>query len=74
MTELKVKPAGTNLWWGYQHVNETYQVKRYFGPMDIEEAMQSNFVAEIAGPIPCTDRQDAINQIVDIIRSRLGLI
>ena len=74
MTELKVKPAGTNLWWGYQHCNETYQVKRYFGPMDIQEAQESNFVIEVAGPVPATGRQDAINKIVNIIRTRLGLV
>ena len=59
-----------NLWWGYQHVNDTYQVKRFFSEMDIEEALQNTFVAEVAGPIRCKDREDAVHKIVDIIKNR----
>ena len=26
-----------NLWWGYKHTSGTYQAKRYFEPLDIEQ-------------------------------------
>ena len=37
-------------WWGYLHVEGTLQVKRYFGPRDIEEAHESPFVDMVHGP------------------------
>ena len=29
-----------DLWWGYKHVNDTLQAKRYFGPEDLKEAKE----------------------------------
>lgn len=37
-------------WYGYIHVDGTLHVKRYFGPEDITEATDSEFVAQITGP------------------------
>lgn len=49
-----------NLWWGYEHVNGTLQVKRYFDKGDLDEACESPFVVLVKGPFPAQDRQDAI--------------
>jgi hypothetical protein len=49
------------LWWGYLHVNETIQAKRYFGPEDLKEAHESQFVAKVVGPFPAEDREDALH-------------
>lgn len=51
------------LWWGYKHTSGTYQVKRYFTPLDIEEAIESPFCAEVVGPFDATDRDDALEKV-----------
>ena len=50
-------------WWGYIHTSGSIQVKRYFGPLDIQEAEESEFCKEVYGPFDATDRQDAIKVI-----------
>ncbi len=50
-------------WWGYKHTNGTYQAKRYFEPLDIQEAEESPFCAEVVGPFKATDRNDALRQV-----------
>ena len=50
-------------WWGYRHINGTIQAKRYFDHRDIEDAMESPFVARWCGPFPCKDRDEAIRKI-----------
>ena len=52
-----------NQWWGYKHVNGTYQVKRYFDPLDISEAHESPFVDLVSGPWPCNSRDEAIEKL-----------
>lgn len=47
-------------WWGYVHVNGSLQVKRYFGPKDIEEAKESPFVKDTYGPWECLNRDEAL--------------
>ena len=69
-----LKSHKEELWWGFELCNETYQVLKYNGPMDIQEAQDNRAVIEIAGPVRATGRQDAVNKIVDLIRSRQGLI
>lgn len=32
------------LWWGYIHTNGSTHLKRYFGPLDIEEVHKSPFL------------------------------
>ena len=50
-----------NLWWGYQHTSGTLQVKRYFGPSDIQEAKESPFCETVIGsPFEAEDREDAL--------------
>jgi len=52
-----------NLWWGYKHISGTYQAKRYFGPLDIQEAQESDFCEQVSQPFLAHDREDALNQI-----------
>ena len=47
-------------WWGYLHTLGTLQVKRYFGPQDIQEAYESPFVKEVILPFKAKNRDDAI--------------
>lgn len=50
-------------WWGYRHISGSYQVKRYFDKRDIEEAIESPFVEEIAGPYYATDSKNALEKL-----------
>ena len=49
-----------NQWWGYLHQSGTLQAKRYFGPLDIQEANESPFCAVVVGPFEAEDRDDAL--------------
>jgi hypothetical protein len=51
------------LWWGYLHENGSLQVKRYFDPMDIQEANESPFVQVTFGPWDCENRDEAIQKL-----------
>lgn len=51
------------LWWGYKHTNGTYQVKRYFEPLDINEARQSPFCEKVTQPFEAESREDALKKI-----------
>jgi hypothetical protein len=55
-------------WWGYLHVEGSLQVKRYFGPEDVKEAMESPFVALVYGPFIA----DGIEQALQILSEHLG--
>lgn len=56
------------LWWGYLHINGSVQVKRYFEPLDIKEANESDFVNRTFEPFYAYNREDAIKQIENIIK------
>jgi len=60
MPEFK-REAGKDWWWGYRHVNETIQAKRYFSEDDLKEARQSDYVAKVCGPFPAQDREEALH-------------
>lgn len=49
-----------NLWWGYRHTSGTLQAKRYFEPLDIQEAEESPFCAKVVGPFETDTREDAL--------------
>lgn len=49
-----------NKWWGYRHVNGSLHVKIYFDELDIWEAQESPFVARVAGPWICENREEAL--------------
>ena len=51
------------MWWGYRHTNGTLQAKRYFGPEDIIEAAESDFVDEYYGPFECNGREKALEEL-----------
>lgn len=55
MTKLK--------WWGYLHISGTIQAKRYFGPLDTQEANESPFCKIVCGPFEAENRDDAIMKI-----------
>lgn len=56
-------------WWGYQHTNGQVQLKRYFGPLDIQEAKESPFVRQVYGPFEAKDNDEAMTKL---IRLHLG--
>lgn len=55
-------------WWGYKHVSGTYQAKRYFSRLDIEEARESPFAEIIVGPFLASNREEAL----EIIKKSAG--
>jgi len=52
---------GKLLWWGYKHTSGTYQAKRYFDRLDIQEAMESPFCEMVVGPFEAENRDEALN-------------
>jgi hypothetical protein len=48
------------LWWGYKHTSGTYQTKRYFDRLDIQEARESPFCEMVVGPFEAENRDDAL--------------
>lgn len=51
-----------NLWWGYLHESGTLQAKRYWEPLDIQEARESPFCVQVVGPfeVESNDRDEAL--------------
>lgn len=47
-------------WWGYRHTSGTLQAKRYWSPQDIQEALESPFVAMTYGPFEANGRDEAL--------------
>lgn len=54
---------GANLWWGYKHINGSFQVKRYFSPLDLKEARESPFVRKVFDKFTAKNRQDALEHV-----------
>ena len=54
-----------NKWWGYLHVNGSFQVKIYFDKLDISEALESPFVERIGGPWFCENREEALKMLAE---------
>lgn len=52
-----------NKWWGYQHVNGSLQVKRFFDARDLVDAMDSDFVVKVIQVFDATDRADALEKL-----------
>ena len=50
-------------WWGYLHKEGTFHVKRFFSQQDIDEAVLSPFVSQVAGPWDCNSREEAIEKL-----------
>lgn len=49
------------LWWGYKHVSGTYQAKRFFDQRDLDEAYESDFVAQVVTPFEAENREEALS-------------
>jgi hypothetical protein len=54
-----------NKWWGYIHTNGSVQAKRYFDPLDIQEARESPFVAQVVLPFDAESREDALDYVAE---------
>jgi hypothetical protein len=59
-----------NLWWGYRHTSGTIQAKRYFVPLDIQEAEESGMCEEVYQPFEADNREEALAHIKGIIRDQ----
>jgi len=55
------------LWWGYLHTDGSLQAKRYFQPLDIEEAIESPFVVQALGPFKAKSRDGAIAYLHNVL-------
>jgi hypothetical protein len=51
---------GKLLWWGYKYTSGTYQAKRYFDKLDIQEANESPFCEMVVGPFESKTRDEAL--------------
>lgn len=56
-----------NTWWGYRHVNGTYQVKRYYDRRDLEDARDSDFVDAVSEPFKAEGREDALQKVKSLL-------
>ena len=57
-----------NLWYGYKHVNGSYQAKRYFDRRDLTDCQESDFVDSYTQPFEAENREDALAEV----EKRLG--
>lgn len=57
------------IWWGYKHINGTYQAKRFFDKEDIDDAYESPFVSEVVPPFKADGRDEAL----EIIRKKIEM-
>lgn len=63
-----------NKWWGYVHRNGSVHIKRYFGELDIEEAVESPFVAFVIGVVEAIGREDAEKKLKAMLAERMKVI
>lgn len=56
------------LWWGYKHINGSYQVKRFFDREDIAEAMESPFCSIISGVFYADSREEAMEILIEKLK------
>ena len=54
------KAIRANRWWGYKHIIGGLQVKRFYDIKDIQEARDSDFVEQVAGPFYAANREEAL--------------
>ena len=58
---MPIEGAPSQLWWGYKHTSGTYQAKRYFEPLDIQEAQESPFCELVIRPFKASSREHALS-------------
>lgn len=56
------------LWWGYKHINGSFQAKRYLDPLDIYEAQESPFVRNVVGPFESGSRDEALKLVEEKVK------
>lgn len=66
MTEEATKQL---LWWGYEHVAGTFQIKRFFDVKDIIDANDSPFCKHVVGPFEAENRDEALDLLQTLISS-----
>lgn len=54
-------------WWGYLHISGSIQVKRYFGALDTDEALDSPFCKIVKGPFQAKDREEALQILTKLL-------
>ena len=64
--------SGNNLWWGYLYINGSLRVKRYFNPLDLEEARRSPFTSIVVAPFKAMDRQHALKMLAAKLKFSRG--
>lgn len=47
-------------WWGYRHTSGTVQAKPFFSQDDLDDAHESDFVAQVVEPFDCRGRDEAL--------------
>lgn len=55
-------------WWGYRHANGSIQAKRYYIPLDVQEAEESEFCETVFQPFEAESKEEAISIIKGKIR------
>lgn len=63
---IKMSEQNKQQWWGYKHTSGTYQAKRYWEKLDIQEAIDSPFCDIVVGPFLAADREDALRQVQEL--------
>jgi hypothetical protein len=62
------------MWWGYRHINGSYQVKRWWGDSltseSMGEAYESPFVEFVCQPFEARGRQQALERCRTIITTQ----
>jgi len=56
-----------NMWWGYKHISGITLTKRFHRQIEIDEAIESGFVAQIVNPFEATNREEASKHIVNTL-------
>jgi hypothetical protein len=57
-------------WYAYEHENGSFHLRRYFGPLDVEECHESPFVRAVVGPYEAEDREEAWHLGRDGLRAK----
>ena len=57
------------LWWGYIHINNSIQVKRFFSKDDIDDAYESPFAEHVFEEFEANSREEAIKYIEEKINA-----
>lgn len=55
------------MWWGYRHTNGNLQAKRYFEPLDIQEAQDSPFCERVSEPFEANSREEALEKLKELV-------